>query len=190
MKYLKMSCWVVFPMMALLATIAKPLVLIILTDKWLPSAALISILAIAYMFMPIMIVNNQILNVKGRSDYFLKAEIIKKIVAIAILIITMPFGVKILCLGVILYNIFDMIVIIAYAKKVIPTGYLMQIKALAPIITIVAIAGAISYCMQTMTDNTWTALCIGIFSYLLIFIVSCIIIKPKELIYLKHFIKR
>lgn len=55
---------------------------------------LLSILCIAYMWYPVMVINNQMLNVRGRSDYFLKAEIIKKIVAIVILLLTMPLGLK------------------------------------------------------------------------------------------------
>lgn len=61
-----------------LSVLAKPLVLVLLTEKWLPMSDLLSILCIAYMWYPMMVINNQILNVKGRADYFLKAEIIKK----------------------------------------------------------------------------------------------------------------
>lgn len=117
LKYLRLSCFVVFPLMVLLAVIAKPLVLLVLTAKWLPSAELISILSLAYMWYPVMVINNQMLNVKGRSDLFLRAEIIKKIVAVAILAVTLPFGLRWLCYGVLLYNIFDMWMIIFFTKK-------------------------------------------------------------------------
>ena len=93
---------------AMMKPVFMPLVLFLLTDKWLPAAELLSILCLAYMWYPVMVINNQILNVKGRSDYFLKAEIWKKVIAITILCITLPLGVKILCWGVVLYNFFDM----------------------------------------------------------------------------------
>ena len=88
-QYLRMSCYIIFPLMMGLAVLAKPLVLLLLTERWLPAAKLISILSIAYMWYPVMVINNQILNVKGRSDYFLKAEIVKKVLAVLILVITM-----------------------------------------------------------------------------------------------------
>jgi O-antigen/teichoic acid export membrane protein len=113
-QYLRMTCYVIFPLMIGLAVLAKPLILLLLTEKWLPAAELLSILCLAYMWYPVMVINNQILNVRGRSDYFLKAEVIKKIVAIGILIVTLPWGLKALCWGLVAYNWMDMIIIIRF----------------------------------------------------------------------------
>ena len=52
--------------------------------------------------------NNQIINVRGRSDLFLQAEVIKKIVGILVLVATLPFGMIIVCVGIVIYNVFDM----------------------------------------------------------------------------------
>jgi O-antigen/teichoic acid export membrane protein len=191
LKYLKTSCFVIFPLMTILAAIAKPLVVIILTDRWSPIAPLVSILSIAYMFIPVMTINNQILNVKGRSDLFFRAEVIKKIVAIVILCLTLPFGIYVLCMGVILYNIFDMLLIISYAKKVIPTGYKNQFIALIPITVVVLVAGSVSYGLQMSINSTpWLSLFIGVLGYLTVFGLCCLIIKPKELVLLKDLKER
>ena len=115
-----------------LAVLSKPMVLVLLTDKWVSMSELLSILCIAYMWYPVMVINNQMLNVRGRSDYFLKAEIIKKIVAIVILLLTMPLGLKILCLGILSYNILDMGIIIVFTKKVMNTGFRQQFQAILP----------------------------------------------------------
>lgn len=140
-QYLRMSCFIIFPLMIGLAVLSKPLVLLLLTERWLPAARLISILSIAYMWYPVMVVNNQILNVKGRSDYFLKAEVIKKALAVFILVITMQHGLTWLCLGIAFYNVLDIIIIIYFVKKVIVTGYLSQIKSLLPIFFITMLMG-------------------------------------------------
>ena len=131
-QYLRMSCYIIFPLMTMLGVLAESLVRLLLTDKWLPSAELLSILCFAYMWYPVMVINNQILNVKGRSDYFLRAEIIKKVVAIGILCATLPFGVRILCWGIVLYNFFDMGIIIYYSRKVISSGYEKQARNIIP----------------------------------------------------------
>jgi O-antigen/teichoic acid export membrane protein len=144
-SYLRIACFIVFPLMCLLAIIAEPLVLVVLTEKWLPAATLISILSIAYMWYPILVINNQMLKVKGRSDLFLRAEIIKKIVAVGILIATIPWGVAWLCIGVVIYNLFDMWLIIWYVRKLLPLGYRMQFKALLPIFTLTTLASIGSY---------------------------------------------
>lgn len=180
-KYLRMTCFIVFPLMILLAVIARPLVAIVLTDKWLPAASLISILSIAYMWYPVMVINNQMLNVKGRSDLFLKAEIIKKIVAIAILCATLPFGIIWLCLGVLIYNVFDVLLIITFSKKVFSTGYYSQMRAIFPIFMISVIAGLIAWVISSLLHNDWANITIGIAAFLLLYIIPCRILKMNEL---------
>lgn len=161
-QYLRISCYIIFPLMIGLSVLAKPLILILLTEKWLPMADLLSILCIAYMWYPIMVINNQILNVKGRTDYFLKAEIIKKILAITILILTLPLGMKTLCYGIVLYNLFDCIIIIHYAKRVIQTTYQDQIKNVAPIFLITAIMGGIIFGMNQLVVSSFLQLICGL----------------------------
>ena len=140
-QYLRMTCLFVFPLMVMIAALSDPLIRFLLTDKWLPSAELLSILAFAYMWCPVMMINNQILNVKGRSDYFLKAEIVKKVMVFLILFAILPFGVKILCWGVVLYNFVDMAIIIYFVKKVVRTSYLEQIRNLFPLFSISILMG-------------------------------------------------
>lgn len=185
LSYLRMTCFIVFPLMALLAVIAKPLVLLVLTKKWLPTAELISILSFAYMWYPVMVINNQMLNVKGRSDLFLKAEIIKKIAAVAILCITLPFGIEWLCWGILIYNIFDMIIIIWFAKKVISTGYIYQLQALLPLIIITFLSGGISIITYVMIDNSYAQITIAAILFILAYILGCGIFKLNELNRLK-----
>lgn len=71
--------------MLILCALADPLVRLLLTDKWIEAVPLLQILCIAYMWDPVMKINNSLLNVKGRSDYFLYAEILKKTMAFLIL---------------------------------------------------------------------------------------------------------
>ena len=181
-QYLRISCYIIFPLMVGLSVLAKPLVLVLLTEKWLPMSDLLSILSIAYMWYPIMVINNQILNVKGRVDYFLKAEIIKKILAIGILVTTIPFGIKILCLGVLLYNLLDVIIIIYFAKKVVLTGYFQQIKSVLPLLMLSFGMGGCTYIFMHLFTNPWIQLFIGIFigpiSY---FIFSCLLFFDETL---------
>lgn len=152
-QYLRMSCYIIFPLMTVLGVLAEPLVRLLLTDKWLPSAELLSILCFAYMWYPVMVINNQILNVKGRSDYFLRAEIIKKVVAIGILCATLPFGVRILCWGIVLYNFLDMGIIIYYSRKVISTGYEEQVQNIIPFFLLSLGMGISIYLSQVFLDG-------------------------------------
>lgn len=181
LSYLRMACFIVFPLMTLLAVIAKPLVLIVLTEKWLPAAELISILSLAYMWYPVMVINNQILNVKGRSDLFLKAEIIKKIVAVAILCATLPFGIQWLCWGVLIYNIFDMVLIIAFSRKLIDVGYLLQIESLLSLLILTFLSGGISLFPCILSLNPYIHLSLSLLIFVSIFFSGAYILKFKEI---------
>ena len=74
-----------------LAVLSEPLIEVLLTNKWSSSAPLLSILCVAYMWYPVMVFNWQLLNVKGRSDLSLRAEILKKIAAFLILFLSIAW---------------------------------------------------------------------------------------------------
>lgn len=161
-QYLRFSAFIIFPLMTGLLVLAKPFVLLILTEKWLPIAGILQILCLAYMWYPVMLVNNNILNVKGRSDYFLKAELIKKICAVLILLATMSHGLYLLCWGMLFYNAIDMVVIIYYAKKVIQTGYRSQIKNLFPILLLSVGMGITVMAVISLFENLYLQVVIGV----------------------------
>lgn len=144
-NYLRMACYIIFPVMIGLCVLAGPLIEVLLTDKWLPAVPLFQILCIAYMWDPVMKINHNMLNVKGRSDYFLKAELFKKAVAVVILCATIPFGVKVMCLGLVLYSFVDMTIIARYTKKLTGIGVRVQGRALLPVILLSATMGAVAY---------------------------------------------
>lgn len=179
--YLRMSCYIIFPLMIGLSVLSKPLVLVLLTEKWLSMTDLLSILCIAYMWYPIMVINNQILNVKGRTDYSLKAEIIKKVIAIGILFLTIPFGLKALCSGVLCYNLLDVVIIIFFSKKVIHVGYWLQIKAIAPSFVLSVIMGLLVYLSCFIFKDLLLQLFCGILIGFISYIILSLLFNIKEL---------
>jgi O-antigen/teichoic acid export membrane protein len=161
-QYLYVSCYIVFPLMTGLAILSKPLVLVLLTEKWLPVAALLPVLCFARVWEPIMRINNIILNAKGRSDYLLKAEIIKKAIAISIMAVTLPWGLRMLCFGLAAYSFFDMVIILHYAKKVINTGYIEQLKHIIPIVLLNFTMGILVFASIQISSAAWVQLILGI----------------------------
>lgn len=93
-------------LMLCLLLIAKPLFLILLGPKWLPAVPYFQILCIASMMLPIGTYNLNILKVKGRSDLFLKVEIIKKIIGTICLVVAVPFGIEAIVWSLCITNVF------------------------------------------------------------------------------------
>lgn len=188
-QYLRMSCYIIFPLMVGLAVLSKPMVLVLLTDKWASMSELLSILCIAYMWYPVMVINNQMLNVRGRSDYFLKAEIIKKIVAIVILLLTIPLGLKILCFGILFYNILDMGIIIVFTKKVMNTGFRQQFQAILPIFLVSIGVGVVTHLFLLIISNVYIQLFGGLFIGAVCLAFFSFVFRIKEFSYLLSYLK-
>lgn len=172
-KYLKMSCFLVFSIMTGIASLSEPLIMFLLTEKWAPIAPILSILCIGYMFTSVTVLNNQILNVRGRSDLYLKVEIIKKVVGVIILVATISWGLTFICLGILFYNICDMLLVIYYSKKIIHIGYIKQVKAIIPISIIILITGLLTRTYVSLVSNLYIQLFGGILLYSLFFIILC-----------------
>jgi len=98
-RMIKSSCFLVFPMMFGLAAVAKPLVLVLLTPKWLPCVPFLQISCITFAFWPLHVANLQAITAVGRSDIFLTVEVIKKALIVAIILGTYKFGVMAMVIG-------------------------------------------------------------------------------------------
>ena len=84
-KFLKLSAYVVFPLMTGLAAVSFPFIRIVLGEKWIFCAVLLQIICFSMMWYPIHAINLNLLQVQGRSDLFLRLEIIKKAIGVSIL---------------------------------------------------------------------------------------------------------
>lgn len=122
-----MSLVIIFGCM-LLAALAKPLILFLLTDKWTEAVIYLQIISFALMFDHICSINLNLLQVKGRSDLFLKLEIIKKTISIGILFASIPFGVIGICVSKIIYTQIAVFINTYYTGKLFNLGYVTQVK--------------------------------------------------------------
>ena len=180
LNYMRMSCYLIFPVMVAVAALAKPLVEVVLTDKWLPAVPYLQILCVAFMWDPVMKINHSILNVKGRTDYFLYAEIWKKLIAFAILFVTIPLGVSAMCWGLVLYSFADMGVIICYSRKLMKAGYLRQLCELLPVLLLNGIMGMCLYLITLLPLSAWERLLLGVPSGLIIYVVGSCVFHMSE----------
>ena len=104
-KYLRVITSLVAPSMLLLAAVSEPLILTLIGERWIACVPYMMVLVIGWMLDPIIIVNLNMIYVKGRSDLVLKLEIVKKVIAISIVVIAVQFGVFWLCVGRAVYGV-------------------------------------------------------------------------------------
>ena len=184
---IRISSYIIFPLMAGLAGVAEPLVRLILTDKWLPCVPYMQIYCLTFAFYPVHSCNLQAINAMGRSDVFLKLEIIKKSYGLIALVIATVFfksPIAIAMTGVITTAI-SCFVNAMPNKKLIGYSFSQQVFDIMPsfILSAVMFAGVLSLQLLHLND-IFTIICqvvVGIILYLGLSIVFKV--KPYRILF-------
>lgn len=161
-RAIKTSTYLMMPIMMGLAVCAEPLVSLILTDKWLPCVLFLRVFCISYAFYPIHTANLNAIKAMGRSDLFLKLEIIKKIVGLIAILITMWISVEAMAYSLLITTVLNQIINSWPNKKLLGYSYLEQIKDMLPQIGLSLIMGAAIYLVQLAGFSSIITLCIQI----------------------------
>lgn len=143
-RTIMVSSYLVFPMMAGLGLVARPLVSLLLTDRWLPCVPFLWISCADFAFYPLHTTNLQAINALGRSDVFLKLEIIKKTYGVAILVASLLFwdSVLVIAAGSVLSTLIATFVNASPNKKLLGYRYLEQVRDLLPSLGMTLAMGA------------------------------------------------
>lgn len=172
-----------------LAACARPIVQLLLTDKWLVCVPFVQIFCISYMFWPVHTTNLNAIKAMGRSDLFLRLEIIKKIVGMAILLSTMWLGVMAMAYSTLVSSVISQIINSWPNKKLLHYGYLEQLRDIAPGIILAVIMGACVYMIGMVPLPLVISLIVQVVSGAVIFIGLSAILHLEEYEYLIGVIK-
>ncbi len=183
------SSFAIFPLMVGLAVIAEPLVKFLLTDKWLPCVPFLQLFCVSYSLMPIHTANLQAINALGRSDIFLKLEIIKKIMGLSILAVTLFYGVYAIALGRVLSGIISTFINAYPNKQLLDYTYKEQWKDIMPSLLISLVMGTVVYTLNYLTIATWQILILQVVIGAIMYMSLSRIFKIESLNYLISTIK-
>lgn len=131
-KVIKITMLITFTCMLGLAAVSKPLILILIGEKWLVAVEFLQIICFSGMLYPLHAINLNILAVKGRSDLCLKLEIIKKIIAVAPIIIGIFYGIKYMLWGSVCISFIAYFLNSYYSAKLIHYPTKNQIMDILP----------------------------------------------------------
>ena len=110
MRAITLCTYVIMPVMAGLAVCAEPIVRIVLTEKWVPCVPFLQVFCVAYAFFPFHIANLNAVKAMGRSDLFLKMEILKKVIDLIILAVAMWFGPFVMALSLLAADLISQVI--------------------------------------------------------------------------------
>lgn len=169
-KYIQTTSLIMFIFCGTMAAVAKPLVLIILGEKWVGAIIYLQIFSISCMFNHISSINLNLLKVVGRSDLYLRLEILKKIISTTMLLCSVKFGVLAICITMFVYNQISIIINTYYTGKLFNLGYFEQVKDFSRYLIIAMLSSLPAYILVCQTTNYLFALIVGSLSSFCIYI--------------------
>lgn len=169
-QFLRLSCLIIFPIMALVGVLSKPLIVVLLTERWVDTVPLLSIMCIVFVVYPILQLSDQVVLAVGRSGLILKLGIVRRIITFTTMLLALPWGVTFIACSLAFSNICEAALCIYGLKKTFGYTYMRLFKLLQSIIWITLASIALTWCFTLCTDKYIIQLIgggfVGILSYL------------------------
>ena len=189
-RAISISTYVMMPMMMGLAVCAEPTVRLILTEKWLPCVPFLRVFCFTFAFWPVHTANLNAIKALGRSDLFLKLEIIKKIMGLAAVLITMNISVMAMAYSLLVTSVLSQIINSWPNKRLLNYNYLAQLKDMMPQIILSIVMGSIVYSVQFAGLNDVATLAIQIATGAVIYTLLSKIFKIESFNYISNAVSK
>lgn len=172
-----------FPIMMGIIALARPIIIILLGNEWAESAWFLQFFCFIYGMHHVQNLNFQAISACGRSDVFLKYEMIKKVIGIVIMVVTLPLGIKWLMWGQIANMVIALMLNIYPNKKWLQYSLREQLTDLLPYAILVIIMYlAVTGCGILVVDmNLYLATVLQVILGVVVYIAVAAVFKIEEL---------
>lgn len=189
-RAIRISTYVMMPMMMGLAVCAEPLIRLLLTEKWLPCVPYLRIFCFSYAFYPLHTANLNAIKAMGRSDLFLKLEIIKKVFGVIILLVTLQYGVYVMALSLLFTSVMSQLINSWPNAKLLDYAYGHQLMDMLPAILLSLVMGAAVYPIQLFGWSDWVTLPVQVIAGAAVYILGSVIFRLDSFSYLLGIMKK
>lgn len=189
-KMIKVTTFLSFPMMALLAVVAEPLVRILLTERWIGCVSFIQIMCLSVMWSPVHSLNLNLLLIKGRSDLFLRLEIIRDVIGVGIMFITLPMGIIPFLWGRFVSAMISLYINTYYTGKLIHVGFFRQMGDVLHSFALTLAVSAITYFVISFLDDIWLKLIVGVLLGAILYVLTSLLFHFSEWKEVKYMVNR
>lgn len=189
-RSIKISSYIMWPMMIGLFVVAEPFVELILTEKWLGCVPFLRIYCLTYGLEPIQTANLNAIKALGRSDIYMKLEIIKKIVGLLILVVVMKHGVLAIGYSILVYTLFASVMNSYPNKKLLNYSYFEQIRDILPAFVLACVMGCIVYPISMLNLNNILIIILQIFAGVVVYVAGSKIMHMESFEYVLSLLKR
>lgn len=188
-KAIKICTYVTAPLMIGLAFTATPVVSILLGEKWLPCVPYMRIFCVSYAFYPIHTANLNAIKAMGRSDLFLKLEIVKKCLGVFTIIIAIFYGSMAMAYSMLISSILSQIINSWPNKRLMNYRYLEQLRDIMPNIFLSLIMGCATIPVGRLSGNPILVLSLQILVGALVYVIGSILFKNDSFFELLEMLK-
>ncbi len=188
-RSIRLSTYIMAPLMIGLAVCAEPIILLLLTEKWLFCVPFMRIFCITYLFYPIHTANLNAIKVLGRSDYFLKLEIAKKIVGFSLILTTMWISVEAMAYSLIVATLASSFINAFPNKKLLKYSWGEQMKDILPNILLACVMGLPVFFMSYLPLPTILVLILQVIVGASIYIGLSVLLKLEIFTYVLDMVK-
>ena len=188
-RMLRVSAYVVFPVMVWLAVMAKPAVVLMISSKWIPCVEYLQILCFSMMWLPIISLNQNLLQAKGFSNLYLRITVFEKALLVLVLVVTIPFGLRIMCFGSVVVTYLTLGINTYYTGKIINFGFLKQLKDFMPFLLASIVMGGSMFLVSTFFVNYLVMLLVASIVGFGVYLVETRLFKFEELGYITTIVK-
>lgn len=189
-RAIQVSSFIMWPMMAGLAVCAEPLVRLLLTEKWLPCVPYLWIACFTYGIWPVHTANLEALKAIGRSDLFLKLEIIKKAVGLAVLLLTIPHGVMVMASSTVLTSIIGAFINAYPNTKILGYTYREQLSDMLPAMLWSALMILILLPIQKWIPSDFLSIAVSVVIGAVYYVAVSILTKSSAFAFLWQMIRK
>lgn len=188
---LKTSTYLIVPSMTLFAILAPQLVRLLLGAKWLPSVPFLQMYCFVYALLPIHTTNLQVLNGMGRSDLFLKLEVIKKCLGLAIIGFAafVMRDIYAIVFGSVVVGIVSTFINASPNKRVIGYSYVEQVRDIVPAFAMSAASTVAVWFAASAMPNDVLGILVGIVVMLVVYVLLSWTFHVEEFAYVVRNLK-
>lgn len=189
-KYTRISCIVIFPMLAFVGVLSEPLTVVLLTERWKEMAPLLSIFCLVFSFYPLFLNAGQVVLAVGHAGLLAKAVVVKRAIAFAILIVTLPISVKAVAWGLVFSNFMEMIISFYCVRKALEYSIYNQFTIMADIAFATILSAVSAWIIALIPQSDLFKLSLGIFTGLSVYVAAMYMLKIEERKYISQIIAK
>ncbi|MCC9019087.1 lipopolysaccharide biosynthesis protein [Flavobacterium lipolyticum] len=179
-RMIRMSAFLIIPLMTLIALLAKPIVILLFTEKWIFLIPFLQWMVFSRVFLPMSVINMSLLNAIGRSDLYLKVDLSKLPLTVLAMIITIPLGLKAIIIGHVVTSAIAFVINAYLPGKLYGYGVIAQLKDMLPVFAATVGMAILVFAITSFVDNLIVQLFLGAILGTITYLFICWLLKLEE----------